>query len=197
MTAATLAAPARRRSGLPMLLLVVALLALPFVIATGLYFVGWQPSRTGNHGQLLNPPLPLPAGGLRSPDGQELATADLNGKWLLLLSGSGPCASACALRIDEMRRIQVSLNKEMGRLRRVVLTDRASDPELAAARQRQPDLVLATAPDGWLPGAGSRTGYRLHIVDPQGRLIMNYPEDAEAKGIRADLDRLLKFAWTG
>lgn len=197
MTAVTLDSPAPRRSGLPMLLLVVALLALPFVIAAGLYFVGWQPSRTANHGQLLNPPLPLPADGLRLPDGQKLATADLNGKWLLVLSGSGPCDASCARRIDEMRRIQVSLDKQMGRVRRVVLTDLASDPELAAALQRQPDLVLATAPDGWLPGAGSRTGYRLHIVDPQGKLILEYPEDAEAKGIRADLDRLLKFAWTG
>ena len=35
-----------RRNGLPMLLLVVSLLALPFVIAAGLYFVGWQPART-------------------------------------------------------------------------------------------------------------------------------------------------------
>jgi hypothetical protein len=197
VTAVTLDSPAPRRSGLPMLLLVVGLLALPFVIAAGLYFVGWQPSRTGNHGQLLNPPRPLPADGLRLPDGQKLATADLNGKWLLVLSGSGPCDAGCARRIDEMRRIQVSLDKQMGRVRRVVLTDLASDPELVAARQRQPDLVLAAAPDGWLPGAGSRTGYRLHIVDPQGKLIMAYPEDAEAKGIRADLDRLLKFAWTG
>ena len=40
-------------------------------------------------------------------------------------------------------------------------------------------------------------GYRLHIVDPQGRLIMDYPVDVAAKGVRADLERLLKFAWTG
>jgi hypothetical protein len=180
-----------------MLLLVASLLALPFVIAAGLYFVGWQPARTTNHGHLHSPPQALPPGGLRSAYGQPLPTAELGGKWLLMLSGSGPCNAACVERIDEMRRIQVSLNKEMARLRRVVLTDRAGDAELAAARRRQPDLVVAEAPADWLPGSGDTPDYRLHIVDPQGRLVMDYPVDVAARGVRADLDRLLKFAWTG
>ena len=134
MNSATLPTLPRKTSGRPMLALVVGLLALPFVIAGGLYFLGWQPARTGNYGQLLDPPVPLPATGLRRPDGSPLASADLQGKWLLLLSGTGACNSECAQRIDEMRRIQVSLNKEMGRLRRVVLTDLPDDPQLAAAR---------------------------------------------------------------
>jgi len=196
MTVLTLSPPPQR-NGLPMLLLVVSLLALPFVIAAGLYFVGWQPARTTNHGHLHNPPPQLPAGGLRSADGRPLPTAELGGKWLLVLNGSGPCDAACAGRLDEMRRIQVSLNKEMARLRRVVITDLAGDAAFAAAGRRQPDLVIAEAPAGWLPESGKAVGYRLHIVDPQGKLIMDYPVDVAAKGVRADLERLLKFAWTG
>ena len=196
MTSTTLQVSARKGNGLPMLALVVGLLALPFVIAAGLYFVGWQPARTANHGQLVSPPLPLPVSGLKTSDGRPLATAELHGKWLLLLNGNGQCAADCVQRIDEMRRIQVSLNKEMGRLRRVVLTDQPADPALAAAVQRQPDLLLARAPAGWLPGSAQRD-YRLHIVDPQGNLIMDYPVDIAAKDVRFDLERLLKFAWTG
>jgi cytochrome oxidase Cu insertion factor (SCO1/SenC/PrrC family) len=197
MSSATLSSPTRASGGRRMLALVVALLALPFVLGGGLYFLGWQPGRTGNHGHLLDPPAALPASGLRLPDGTALATADLQGKWLLLLSGSGPCGSACTQRIDEMRRIQVSLNKDMSRLRRVVLTDMPADPELLTARQRQPDLVVATAPPRWLPVAGADSAYRLRIADPHGHLIMDYPADAAAKGVRGDLERLLKFAWTG
>lgn len=198
MTSATLKATPRKSNGLPMLALVVSLLALPFVIAALLYFVGWQPDRTGNRGQLRNPPVPLPAAGLTTADRQPLATADLHGKWLLLLSGSGNCAADCVQRIDEMRRIQVSLYKDMGRLRRVVLTDRITDPEFAAALHHQPDLVLAGAPPRWLPGSDNDdAGYRLHIVDPQGNLIMDYAADIPAKGVRGDLERLLKFAWNG
>ena len=185
------------RNGSLMLALVVGLLALPFAIAGCLFLFGWQPASTSNHGQLLNPPVPLPASGLRAPDGRALATADLSGKWLLLLSGSGPCDADCAARIDEMRRIQVALNKDMGRVRRVVLSDQPGDAELATARQRQPDLLVAAAPPNWLPGAAGDTGFRLHIVDPQGLLVMDYPPDVAAKGVRADLERLLKFAWNG
>ena len=200
MTTSALQTPAQKSSGLPMLALVVGLLTLPFVIAAGLYFFGWQPDRTGNNGHLVNPPVPLPASGLKTTDGRPLATAELQGKWLLLLSGKGSCDSDCVRRIDEMRRIHVSLDKQMVRLRRVVLTDRITDVELAATLQRQPDLVLAEAPANWLPGSGDDSGdsgYNLHIVDSQGNLIMNYPSEVVAKGVRSDLERLLKFSWGG
>ena len=35
------------------------------------------------------------------------------------------------------------------------------------------------------------------LVDPEDRLIMTYPADASPQGMRADLERLLKYAWTG
>ena len=54
--------------------------------------------------------------------------------------------------------------------------------------------------DSWLPGSGDDSGdsgYKLHIVDSQGNLIMNYPSEVVAKGVRSDLERLLKFSWGG
>jgi hypothetical protein len=184
---------ARPSSGLPMLALIVTLLALPFAIAAGLYLLGWQPP-------LLTPPQPLPAAGLLDSTGRPLATAELHGKWLLILAGRSACDAACRGRVDEMRRIQVSLNKDMGRLRRVVLTDNAGDSRLTALRQQQPDLVVAAAPALWLPCKDQPTeqdAYRLYVADPQGQLIISYRPDVAGKAVRADRDRLLKFAWTG
>ncbi len=78
-----------------MLLLVVSLLALPFVIAAGLYFVGWQPDRApATTGTCTARRWPCPPAGLRTADGQALPTGELGGKWLLVLSGSGPCDAA-------------------------------------------------------------------------------------------------------
>lgn len=193
MTIATLPAP--RPSGLPTLLLIVGLLVLPFVIATGLFFGGWQPTRTLQHGQLLTPPPALPASGLVDIYGQPVATAGLHGKWLLVLSLDGSCATECAARLDELRRIQVSLNKEMGRLRRVVLAPDSSDPALVEAARRQPDLLLFAAPAQWL-GLPTGNSYRLHIVDPLGRRVIDYPAAVGGKELRFDLERLLKFAWS-
>lgn len=194
MTATTLPPP--RPSGLPTLLLIVGLLLLPFAIAAGLYFGGWQPARTVQHGQLLTPPPALPASGLVDASGRPVASSELHGKWLLVLSLDGPCGADCAARLDELRRIQVSLNKEMGRLRRVVLAPAVDDPALTEAARRQPDLLLLAAPPGWL-GLPAAAGYRLHIVDPLGRRVIDYPAAVGAKELRFDLERLLKFAWTG
>jgi hypothetical protein len=114
-----------------------------------------------------------------------------------VLNVSGACDELCRARIDEMRRIQVSLYKDMGRLRRAVLTDTASDSALIAAGASQPDLVIAHAPPGWLPGSASDGARSLYIVDPLGNLIMHYHPEASPRAIRADLERLLKFAWNG
>ena len=80
--------------------LIALIVALPFVIAAGLYFGGWQPTRSVAHGQLLTPPPALPAGGLVDVAGGAVATADLHGKWLLVLSLDGPCGADCAARLD-------------------------------------------------------------------------------------------------
>lgn len=189
--------PPARRNGLRMLALIVSLLALPFAIAAGLYFGGWKPARTNHHGQLLQPPPAVPASGLFGADGKPLATDQLLGKWTLLISINGSCEAQCASRIDEMRRIQVSLNKEMGRLRRATLSATPNDPELVAAGRRQPDLILLGAPENWLDKNESTAPYRLHIIDPMGQRIMDYPAETSGKEIRADLERLLKFTWTG
>jgi len=176
----------RPASGRGTLLLIVGLLVLPFAIGGALYVGGWHPERSIQHGQLLNPPQLLPDDVLRS-------TQIVRGKWIFLLKVRGICEAQCSARLDEMRRIQVSLNKEMGRLSRVVLTDQADDPTLTALHRTQPDLLVVVSPSDGLIGSADP----LFLADPQGRLIMSYPPDAAAKGVRADLERLLKFAWTG
>jgi hypothetical protein len=178
--------PPNQRQGRLMLALIVGLLALPFVIGAALYFGGWQPPRISHHGHLISPPRQL--------SGQMLRSAAKNDqKWIFLLKVSGPCADACLARLDEMRRIHVALYKNMSRVSRAVLTDRPDDPALLALSRSQPDLLLLTAPAGELADIADP----VLLVDPQGQLIMTYPADASPQGVRADLERLLKYAWNG
>lgn len=189
--------PAQIAAGRRTLLLATGALMLPFVLGAGLYFSGWRPSQTGNRGELLHPPVPFPAAQFMGEGGQPLAPTDLAGKWTLVLAGRGACEAACTGRIDEMRRVQVSLNKEMGRLRRLVLSDDAAQPALAAARAAQPDLLVATRRDPWPAPFPAEPDYRLYVIDPQGNLMLRYAPDAPGQDVRKDLERLLKFAWTG
>jgi hypothetical protein len=173
-------------SGRGMLLLIVGLLLLPFAIGGGLYLGGWQPPRSESHGRLLNPPQALPDDVLRS-------TEKNRGKWLLLLEVSGACEAECLGRLDEMRRIHVALYKNMSRLSRGLITRQRDDPMLAELRNAQPDLQVVAAPSGVLTASTTT----LLLADPQGQVVIIYAPDATARGIRADLDRLLKFTWNG
>ncbi|MFZ1243911.1 MAG: hypothetical protein WAR41_02500 [Azonexus sp.] len=183
MSQAALHSPGNGRG---MLLLIVGLLILPFVIGGGLYFSGWHPTRASTHGNLLEPSQPLPDDLLRS-------TAKMRGKWILFVNVRGTCESACIARLDEIRRIHVALYKNMDRLRRVVITDQPDDTALLALVQTQPDLLLAAAPSQ----APTETDDPVLLADPQGQLIMTFPNGTSAQGIRADIERLLKFTWNG
>ena len=61
------------------LALLVATFVLPFLLGTGLYWSGWRPEKFGNHGELIQPPRPMPETGLLQDDGRPLPTADLRG----------------------------------------------------------------------------------------------------------------------
>lgn len=150
--------PSIRAAGRRALLLMIGLSLLPVAVGAGLYTFGWRPARTSNHGTLIVPPVP--------------ANIDASqGRWSLVLLGTDSCDGACAARLDELRRVRVSLAREMHRTR-----------HLFAA----PPAALADLPAG-----------TVIIVDPDGRAMMRYAPDAEAKGLRADLERLLKYSWTG
>lgn len=186
MSSLTINPPPNQRQGRLMLALIVGFLALPFVIGAALYFGGWHPPRISHHGHLVNPPRQL--------SGQMLRSAPNNDqKWIFLLQVSGPCGNECLTRLDQMRRIHVALYKNMGRVSRAVLTDQPDDPALLALARSQPDLLLLTASPNELTDIADP----LLLVDPQGQLVITYPADASPQGVRADLDRLLKYAWNG
>lgn len=176
-----------------MLALMAGTFALPFALGAGLYASGWQPARTVNHGELIRPPQALPADGLTAPDGSPLNAAELQGRWWLLLAAAGPCEAACIARAADMRRIHVSLNKDMPRLKRMVLAGDPGEGSLAALRDAQPDLVVARPDVRWQRTLGE-DGVTLYLVDPQARLILRYPPQIAATAIRADVARLLRYS---
>jgi len=201
MTATTLTLNPARRA----ILLVTALLAMPFAVAFGLYWFEWRPARLANHGELIQPPQAVPENGLLLADGRALPSAELRGKWTLVLIGKGPCAAACQEQLLQMRQVQVSLNKEMGRLHRLLLGDGvaslAGDAALPEVRRRYPDLIVAAPAAGQDGDAWRRTldggSHRFYVIDPLGNVMLRYPDNADMQGMRKDLERLLKYSWVG
>jgi hypothetical protein len=182
MSAAALSVP-DRAAGRRMFLLLVAALALPFVLAATLLFSGWRPAAAPHAGELLPPAVPLSLDDLAILAGPPKSA--LAGRWLLVVREPAACAGDCERRLDALRRVHVALYKAMPRVKRVLLAD--GDFALA-----QPDLTVA-APASW--PALDRTG--IYLVDPRGQAVLRYAPDAEPRAMLADVARLLRYSWTG
>jgi cytochrome oxidase Cu insertion factor (SCO1/SenC/PrrC family) len=188
-------------------------LALLFFAPLGLSFylyyspAGWRPGNRVNHGELIDPPRPLPE--LTLPIAHGAAGTGkpgfaLKGKWTLLYVGAGSCNALCRSQLYETRQVRIALNRDMDRVQRVFVAlgeccdwpflD-AQHPDLATSRavDAAPLLELLPSLNGIAPAAAER----IYLIDPLGNLMMSYAPGAPPKGLLTDLKRLLGLSHVG
>jgi cytochrome oxidase Cu insertion factor (SCO1/SenC/PrrC family) len=191
-----------RRAGRRQLLLVASLFFVPLIAASWLYLSsGWRPSVGVEHGQLIDPPRPLPDTPLRLPDGSTAPTDVLRSGWSLVYVGNDVCGTACRGALFDMRQARLALDKDAVRVKRVLLHAGACCE--AGFGSDEPDLQLlaASGPAGsalramFPPWANGEQG--IYIVDPHGNLMMGYAPTGAARGILQDLERLLRLSNIG
>jgi len=190
-------APRPKRSLLWLLLL---LFFAPLLVAFLVYYgSSWRPVGRTNHGTLIEPARTLPHIAL-SHSG--LPQADLLiGKWSLVYIGDGTCDSPCRNALYFIRQTQLSLGNLIPRVQRVWLaTDHCCDRTVDS--EMQPPLIavdaqaaaaaplLAMFPD-------DQRATTIFIVDPRGNLMMRYDSNADPKGLREDLKKLLSLSHIG
>jgi hypothetical protein len=201
------------------ILIAVALLFFaPLGLAFYLYYghVGWRPGGHVNHGELIDPPRPLPAltlpmvtsghPGGEPADGTVTGPDFLKHKWTFLYWGSGACSARCRIDLHNTRQVRIALNRDMDRVQRVFLAEGACcDRDFL--REQHPDLITVRATAAAAPllalleagqGAGvDRVDDRIYLIDPLGNLMMSYAPDANAKGMLEDIKRLLGLSHVG
>jgi SCO1/SenC len=194
----------QRRMLIGLALLFFAPLGLAFLLYYG---IGWRPGGHLNHGELIQPPLPLP--GLSLPKvavaSDAVTRADfLKGKWTLLYFGPGSCPSACQTDLYDTRQVRAALGKDTERVQRVFLAEgELSDRQ--RLESEHPDLTTVRATDAAAPlvgllrrsQAGGVAEGRIYLIDPLGNLMMSYAADAAPKGMLEDLKRLLGLSHVG
>lgn len=190
------------------LLIVLAMFALPVAIASYLYKDSWRPAKTGNYGELIQPPREVPDMPLTSVDKKYIRFADLKGRWSLVYASPGKCEATCLKRLYYIRQIHTAFAKELDRVQEVLITlDSAPDAALAGKLKEYPRVKVISGPQASLAiladklrgAAGSNeelTG-RIYIIDPQGFVMMRYPAEPDPAGIRRDIEKLLKYSWVG
>lgn len=166
--------------------------AFPIVAALFFYYVS-PPEGRMNHGDLLQP-APLPAKPLLLLSGGEFRFAQMKGRWLLLQIDSGDCDPRCREKLYAMRQIRLAQGKDMVRLERVWLLSDDGRPAPDLMAEYEGTLVVRAAGSEALaafPAPVDRAAH-LYVVDPQGNLMMRFPEKPDPTRMIKDLQRLLR-----
>lgn len=172
----------------------------PLAAAWYFYFAGdsWRPGSSVNHGQLIDPAVPLQLDDISALD-------DAQGQWLLLVDAGESCDPACVAVLDKVRRVRLALRNKAPRVGRVLLHGGTLSDSDAMREQREGLLTVQRASDGGHPLgrqlealAPARVGGpAVFIVDPLGNAVLVFTPDFAMRGMLADLKRLLKLSRIG
>jgi hypothetical protein len=197
------------------LIVLMFLFFAPVVVAFILYYgIGWSPGGRVNHGELVEPPVPLPevalpeAGSSGAAAPGETSPAEepptfLKGKWTLLYLGAGGCSPGCRTDLYNTRQVRAALGADRERVQRVFLAEGACC-DLGWLHAQQPDLITVQASAAATPlmailehAGRTPAPDRVYLIDPLGNLMMFYAVDARPKGMLEDLKKLLRLSHVG
>lgn len=167
------------------LLLILAIFLAPLVAALVLYYRNWQPTRTRNYGQLLQPVRDLRSLRITRGDGSAFQWRHEDHVWRLLVVAPPACGPACDRLEDALRRIWVGLGNNADRVQVLWFGP--------VPAQRFRNLIVVQGDAGLvarLPDTATPAAIPVYLVDPSGYLIMRYAPGFDPGGMRRDLQRL-------
>ena len=183
------------------LIFIAGMFALP-VISAWLVFnnLQWlEGGETKNYGELISPAV---ASKLRDyvVNGSEVDMDDLKGRWVLVhLDLDGVCAESCQKSIHIVHQLNVLLNKDAKRLKRVYLDK--SDGKVSDLLTKAPGLNVFRWNDELIETLKSKVNNLsdgdMLLMDPLGNIMMRYQQDADPYGIQKDLKLLFKASQIG
>lgn len=202
----TASSPNHHRNRL-IILLIFLLCAVPFGIA---WYLAKNPAlvlgrEKTNYGHLINPPLSLDyAELLASPVSPAGHLPETKGHWVLLQVAPGPaCDAACQQTAMKTGQLRLMLNKEITRVRRLLLVPGAADAQsMQALMQADPTLLITEVPAALVKKLQDAVGHPLAegtilLLDPFANLMMWYEPGFDPYGALRDLQRLLRVSQIG
>jgi hypothetical protein len=196
-------------AGIPVIVILASTWLWYFVANGQLDLVGAL--GTSNRGVLVRPPRQASEAGWTNIQGEGFAAQPPF--WTLVVPQRGAeCDAACEKRLYETRQIHMALGKEMGRAKRLMVTDAPlarlslqvealSDQrplpddfaDYMAREQRGMDLwQTAPADFGAMFPEYAEHPDSWYLMDPAGWVMMRYDESVSYKDVIADLKFLIK-----
>ena len=192
--------PNAKLSGRKILLILAVVFLLPFTMAALLHLLDLKPSGK-SYGDLIQPPKSLQFPVLNDVQGKSFKSQQWLKKWSVVMVDSTGCAAPCQAKVQLLKQVHISLNKEIKRVQRVLLVPIDTQGETMSELQtKYPDLIILAGTDAETVKFAAEfdvAGGQVYLVDPLGNLMMSYSEKMDPKGLRSDLTRLLKNSWAG
>ena len=183
------------------LIFIAGLFALP-VMSAWLVFENpqWlEGGETKNYGELISPAIATKLSNYVS-NGSEVNMDDLKGRWVLVhLDVDGQCAKSCEKSVHIVHQLNVLLNKDAKRLKRVYL-DQSNGP-IAPFLSEAPELHVFKWNHENFTALSQQVKQTedgdMLLMDPLGNIMMRYRQDADPYGIQKDLKLLFKASQIG
>lgn len=177
-------------------LLLLALVALAPIVASGAAYYWLTPAKRVNYGELLDPRLALSANGLRL-DGRPFALSDLRGEWVLVMvSGSG-CGDDCRRTLYATRQARTMQGRDRDRVARVWVQPASAPPPLPELLAEHPGLIGARVDPAEFARLPIDDGVGILLLDPHGNPVLRYVADPDIRRLANDLERLLRVSRIG
>ncbi|CAI8819971.1 hypothetical protein [Pseudomonas chlororaphis] len=183
-------APHNRRRGRWQLLLIVAMVIGPMILATGMYKLQfWVPESRSYHGELIG-------------NGQSRVDIGVQAdetRWQILVTAPRDCAVDCQQLVYLARQIQISLGRDASRASHALAAAQPLDADYQAKLQREYPQLQRYPLDlpTFTKGANDQGAPLLWIVDPHGNLVLRYDARVKGKDLLNDLRHLLKLSNIG
>jgi hypothetical protein len=178
------------------LALLVSLFLLP-IVASVLAAVYFRPEPSANYGELLLPPAAITAQRFARAGGGDFAFAEVRGRWALVASDAGACASPCREKLAAMRQVRLALGRNAARVERVFVADDLEAPEPAAMAPFEGMVAAIPLRGSGQPAGATHDREHIYLVDPAGSVMMRWPSRPDPRRMLKDLERLLKASQIG
>ncbi len=197
----------QQKKGRLILLSLVIFFVSPLILVIYMHQTNWHPQGE-SVGQLIAPVVKLEVpssfqkvkSSIKDPS--DVSNNLWHDKWSIVLIAQS-CDQICASRLYDVRQIHASLEKNMNRVQRILITHQQ---DLALIQERYPDLLILNQPGTDVDllatqfNQGNQNAFDLHnvyLVDPLGQWMMQYSAEVSARDLRKDIVQLLRYSWAG
>lgn len=192
-----------------MVVLIALISVIPFSFA---WYLAKNPELVkdrprANYGRLIVPARPVDYAELaQKPITAEDALNEVKGHWVIVQVALDPvCGQVCKDTVVKTGRLRLMLNKEIARVRRLLLLPDGDDAAAASADELaklDPTLLMAGLSDALRQRLQEAVGAPLAegtviLFDPLTNAMMWYAPGFDPYGVLRDLQRLLKNSQIG